>query len=170
MDLVKGGFEWTAVGISFFKHLKAGAGIEILFAFHLQMEDNRDEWLCWRVNLDKLVVLWNLLWSWKSKTTFWRFVALSTEQNYTNRMERYPQIGWNVFCNLRGAGDGKCCRWWEIMQVLRISSHMFICFESTCCSCLLMNIILGVTWTTQWPAWFPTGLPQLKVMFCPTCK
>ena len=35
MDLVKGGFEWTAVGISFFKHLKAGAGVEILFAFHL---------------------------------------------------------------------------------------------------------------------------------------
>ena len=36
MDLVKGGFEWSAVGISFFKHLKAGAGVEILFAFHLQ--------------------------------------------------------------------------------------------------------------------------------------
>ena len=73
-------------------------------------------------------------------------------------------------CNLRGVGDGTCCRWWVIMQVLRISSQIFICFESTCCSCLLMNIIVEVTWTTQWPAWFPTGLPQLKVMFCPTCK
>ena len=36
MDLVKGGFEWSAVGISFFNHLIAGAGVKVFFAFHLQ--------------------------------------------------------------------------------------------------------------------------------------
>ena len=36
MDLVKGSFEWAAVGISLFNHLIAGAVVEILFAFHLE--------------------------------------------------------------------------------------------------------------------------------------
>ena len=36
MDLVKGGFEGAAVGISFFSHRIAGAVVKILFAFHLE--------------------------------------------------------------------------------------------------------------------------------------
>ena len=36
MDLVKGGFEWAAVGIAFFNYLIAGAAVKILFAFHLE--------------------------------------------------------------------------------------------------------------------------------------
>ena len=36
MNLVKGGFEWAAIGISFFNHLIAGAAVKILFAFHLE--------------------------------------------------------------------------------------------------------------------------------------
>ena len=32
MDLVKGGFEWSAVGISLFNHRIAGAVVKILFA------------------------------------------------------------------------------------------------------------------------------------------
>ena len=36
MDLVKGGFEWAAVGIAFFNDLIAGTAVKILFAFHLE--------------------------------------------------------------------------------------------------------------------------------------
>ena len=36
MDLVKGGFEGAAVGISFFNRRIAGAVVKILFAFHLE--------------------------------------------------------------------------------------------------------------------------------------
>ena len=36
MDLVKGGFEGAAVGISLFNHLIAGTAVKILFAFHLE--------------------------------------------------------------------------------------------------------------------------------------
>ena len=36
MDLVKGGFEWAAVGISLFNDLIAGTAVKILFAFHLE--------------------------------------------------------------------------------------------------------------------------------------
>ena len=39
MDLVKGGFEGAAVGISFFNHLIAGAAVKILFAFHLEEKE-----------------------------------------------------------------------------------------------------------------------------------
>ena len=39
MDLVKGGFEGAAVGISFFSHRIAGAGVKILFAFHLEEKE-----------------------------------------------------------------------------------------------------------------------------------
>ena len=39
MDLVKGSFEWAAVGISFFNDLIASAVVEILFAFHLEDKD-----------------------------------------------------------------------------------------------------------------------------------
>ena len=42
MDLVKGGFEGTAVGISFFSHRIAGAVVKILFAVHLKKNDNND--------------------------------------------------------------------------------------------------------------------------------
>ena len=39
MDLVKGGLEGAAVGISFFSHRIAGAGVKILFAFHLEEKE-----------------------------------------------------------------------------------------------------------------------------------
>ena len=35
-----------------------------------------------------------------------------------------------IFCNMLGVGDGTWYEWWVTMQVLRISSKIFICFES----------------------------------------
>ena len=47
MDLVKGGFEGAAVGISFFNRRITGAVVKILFAFHLEEKENitRSSWL-----------------------------------------------------------------------------------------------------------------------------
>ena len=39
MDLVKGSFEWAAVGISLFNDPIAGAAVKILFAFHLEEKE-----------------------------------------------------------------------------------------------------------------------------------
>ena len=57
MDLVKGGFEGAAVGISFFSHRIAGAVVKILFAFHLEEKEKitRSSWLNCALRNDEAV-------------------------------------------------------------------------------------------------------------------
>ena len=94
MDLVKGGFEWSAVGISFFKHLKAGAGVEILFAFHLQ-----SRW--------KTIVICDYVTS-TPQHCFGPLKLIKIMEieddilqihrtEHQTKMHIFPQIGWNVY-------------------------------------------------------------------------
>ena len=57
MDLVKGGFEGAAVGISFFNRRIAGALVKILFAFHLEEKEKitRSSWLNCALRNDEAV-------------------------------------------------------------------------------------------------------------------
>ena len=57
MDLVKGSFEWAAVGISFFNRRIAGAAVKILFAFHLEEKEKitRSSWLNCALRNDEAV-------------------------------------------------------------------------------------------------------------------
>ena len=57
MDLVKGGFEGAAVGISFFNRRIASAVVKILFAFHLEEKEEitRSSWLNCALRNDEAV-------------------------------------------------------------------------------------------------------------------
>ena len=70
-----------------------------------------------------------MLWSFETNKDHGdrrRHIADSSHYAPNKNTHNYGRI----FCNMLGIGDGTCFEWWVTMQVLRISSKIFIFFES----------------------------------------